>query len=502
LLDEKYHGLMEYAILASQKDPFDPIEKEIRSRSHEYLANTEHIHGDWHLVKEYPLSRELLALSHVWRSPDKEEYVIAAKGSPEAIIELCHSESEVGKEILKHVSEMSHKGLRVLGVAKAHFKKDELPTDQHEYDFEFVGLIGFTDPIRAGVPESIKECYRAGIRVIMITGDYPGTAQHIAQQIGLNNPEACITGPELQTMDFITLREKIQTANVFARVVPEQKLAIVNALKANGEIVAMTGDGVNDAPALKSAHIGVAMGERGTDVARETADLILLNDDFSSIVHAVSLGRRIYDNLRKAMAYIFSVHVPIAGMSLFPILFQLPIVLFPAHIAFLELIIDPACSVVFEAEKEEHNVMNRPPRNLKHSLFDRTTFFLSLVQGLSILCIVMIVFLLSLHFGFGEDKARTLAFISIVLGNLILIVTNLSKTEHIVQILQNKNKSLYYVLFGTLTFLVLVLSVPLLRNLFHFSSLRPVELVFVAILALGALFWFEGIKYISVQKNK
>jgi len=494
-LAETYHNLFEYSMLASQQDAFDPIEKEIRAKGEKLLANTSHLHPNWKLIREYPLSKELLALSHVWQSPNKTDYVVAAKGAPEAIADLCHFTAEQNKALLANISQMSDRGLRVLGVARALFSKESLPTIQHDFEFEFIGLIGFTDPVRATVPESVAECYQAGVRVIMITGDYPGTAQYIARQIGLANTDTYITGPELMTMDKKTLQERIKITNIFARVVPEQKLAIVNALKADGEIVAMTGDGVNDAPALKSAHIGVAMGERGTDVAREASDIVLLNDDFSSIVHAVRLGRRIFDNLKKAMAYIFAVHVPIAGMTLVPVLFNLPIVLFPAHVAFLELIIDPACSVVFEAEPEEHNVMKRPPRNLKQPLFGKDMFIISLLQGLSILSVVLIAFLLALYRGMGENEARSLAFITIVFSNLLLIIVNLSHTDHFVQILKSKNKSLYWILGGTLIFLALVFYVPFLRNMFHFAKLSIDNIVLALGLALVGLVWFEILKY-------
>ena len=244
------------------------------------------------------------------------------------------------------------------------FRADELPDEQHDFDFEFLGLLGLADPVRPGVPEAVQECYTAGIRVIMITGDYPGTAQNIARQIGLQPLDQIITGPELDQMSDDELQERIKTTCIFARAVPEQKLRIVQALKANGEVVAMTGDGVNDAPALKAAHIGIAMGGRGTDVAREAAALVLLDDNFASIVQAVRMGRRIFDNLKKAMTFIFSVHIPIAGMSLIPVLLKWPLALLPVHIVFLELIIDPACSVVFEMESDEADIMQRPPRRL------------------------------------------------------------------------------------------------------------------------------------------
>lgn len=459
-LPEKYHRLFEYGILASQRDPFDPLEKEIKNKGEEFLKGSEHIHKDWRLVKEYPLSKELFALSHVFKSPDSNNYVIAAKGAPEAIADLCHFSKIQQEDLMKNIKLMSNKGLRVIGVAKALFSKKNLPNIQHDFPFEFVGLLGFVDPVRSSVPQSISKCYTAGVRVIMITGDYPGTAQYVAEQIGLKNKDEFISGQELGEMDEKTLREKIKTVNIFARVVPEQKLLIVNALKANGEIVAMTGDGVNDTPALKSAHIGIAMGERGTDVARETADLILLNDDFSSIVETIRLGRRIFDNLKKAMAYIFAVHIPIAGMSLLPIIFKLPIVLYPAHIAFLELIIDPACSIVFESEKEEKDVMNRPPRNLNLPLFGKKTFLKSLLQGVTILIGVFLIFLLS--------KSRSLVFISLVITNLILIIVNLSQSNNTIDVIKEKNKSLYWVIGLTLIFLFVIFYFPFLKDLFHF----------------------------------
>ncbi|NTU73541.1 cation-translocating P-type ATPase [Candidatus Roizmanbacteria bacterium] len=500
VLPETYHELYEYALLASQNSAYDPIEIEIKETFNQYLSETEHQHNAWELIKEYPLTRELLALSHVWRSPDTKDYIIAAKGAPEAIADLCHLDKPKQNEVMAQIKTMSEKGFRVLGVAKAHLDSSALPSKQHDYPFEFVGLLGFTDPVRPQIVQSVKDCYSAGVRVIMITGDYPGTAQFIGKQIGLRGTDTCLTGPELAALSQKELRERLKHVSICARVVPEQKLAIVNALKANGEIVAMTGDGVNDAPALKSAHIGIAMGERGTDVAREAADLVLLNDDFFSIASAIRLGRRIFDNLKKAIAFIISVHIPIAGMSLLPVLFHMPIVLFPAHIAFLELIVDPACSVVFESEKEEHNVMNRPPRSLKQPLIARKTLLFSLIQGFAILGIVFTIFFGSLAMGLSENEARTLAFVSIVLGNLLLIVTNLSHTEHLITILKYKNKALFAVIGGSLVGLTLVLTVPFLRSLFSFAPVSIYSLVIVLGATIFGLTCVEGLKYLMMRR--
>ncbi|MGC9964891.1 MAG: cation-translocating P-type ATPase [Syntrophobacteraceae bacterium] len=501
-LPEAFHELVEFAILASQNAPFDPMERALRQMGKRYLVKTEHIHGNWGLVQEYPLSQSLLSLSHVWRSPENHDYIIASKGAPEAIADLCHMDDAQTGEMAKQVQTMAREGLRVLGVAKAAFRKESLPGEQHDFSFEFLGLIGFADPVRQHVRDSIKQCYKAGVRVIMITGDYPATAQSIAKEIGLTPLDDVITGPELDKMDESRLQERIRSVNIFARVVPEQKLRLVNALKANGEVVAMTGDGVNDAPALKSAHIGIAMGGRGTDVARESAALVLLDDDFSSIVQAVRLGRRIFDNLKKAMAYILAIHVPIAGLSLLPVLFKWPLVLSPIHIAFLELIIDPACSIVFEAESEETGVMSRPPRNPNERLFSKGLLMLSLLQGLSVLAIVLAVYLVALSRGQGEDDARTLAFTSLVIGNLGLILTNRSWSRTALATLSKPNTALWWVVGGAISFLGLVLYVPSLRGVFHFSALHPMDLALCLASGIAGILWFEILKVYRLRGQK
>jgi len=488
-LPEKYHELLEFGTLASQVDPFDPVEKEIKNGTDKFLSDSEHVHNNWKLIREYPLSKNLLALSNVWESQDHRKHVIAAKGSPEAIIDLCHLDEVQKTELLSRVQRMANNGLRVLGVARSIFQEESLPQTQHDFNFEFIGLLGFTDPVRPSVPAAVSECYTAGMRVIMITGDFPGTARHIARQISLKNPDNIITGPELSQMSMTELQEKIKITNIFARVVPEQKLAIVNALKANGEVVAMTGDGVNDAPALKSSHIGIAMGERGTDVARESSAIVLLNDDFSSIVEAVRLGRRIFDNIKKAITFIFSVHVPIAGLALFPILFELPLILLPAHIAFLQLIIDPACSVVFEAEKDEKNIMQRPPRNLTDKLFDKKNLIRCLFQGGSVLFLVLVVFLLALYLGKSENEARTITFAMLVFANLTLIISNLSLEESIFKKFNSQNRALWMIVGGALLSLVMVLYVPTFRELFHFSALQFDDMITILIGGIVSAAW-------------
>jgi Ca2+-transporting ATPase len=493
-LPDNFNNLLMFGVLASQKDPFDPIEKELNKMGVLYIKDLEKKYNDFDLVKEYPLSKKLLALSHVWRRKSGEELMIASKGAPEAILDLCHANDNEKLEVLRKVTEMSEKGMRVLGVASATFVGDNLPNDQHDYKFNFIGLLGFVDPVRASTPHAVKEVYDAGMRVIMITGDYPGTAKYVAKKIGIKNSEDCLTGEDLDKMDHLELRSKIKTVNIFARIVPEQKLLIVNALKANNEIVAMTGDGVNDAPALKSAHIGIAMGERGTDVAREASALVLLNDDFSSIVDAVRLGRRIYDNLRRAMGYILSVHVPIAGMSILPLFFGLPIVLLPAHIAFLELIIDPACSTVFEAEKEDKDIMKKPPRSLHQPMFTSKIVFISLLQGLGVLIATFILFIFAIKTGRSEIEARSFAFTSLVLANLIMIIINLSWSKNIHKILLDGNKILFIVIAGAVICLTAVLYVPFLANLFRLAPLSFRDFVTIGTVIVISLSWFEILK--------
>jgi Ca2+-transporting ATPase len=503
-LPETFHELVEHGILASKKDPFDPMEKALVSLGERKLANTEHIHEDWELVHEYPLSRELLALSHVWVSPDQREYFISAKGAPEAIMDLCHLPAGETARLERSIQAMASEGLRVLGVASAEFHKmDPLPDKQHDFEFRFIGLLGLADPIRETVPQAVAECTLAGIRVVMITGDYPVTACNIAQQIGLQNSREYIAGADLAKMTDEDLKEKIRTVNVFARVVPEQKLRIVNALKSNGEIVSMTGDGVNDAPALKSAHIGISMGERGTDVAREASNLVLLDDSFPSIVAAVRMGRRIFDNLRKAMAYIISVHIPIAGMSLLPVLLQWgEMVLHPVHIVFLELIIDPACSVVFEYEAEEKDIMTRPPRKRTERLFNARTLIFSIMQGSIALAMVFGVHQIALALGESVAEARTLTFIALIFSNLFLIITNRNWSATIFRTIGMKNAALPWVLIGALAFLALVVYVPFLRDLFSFAFMNWTDFLIAAGAGIVSVLWFEVLKLFMRMKRK
>jgi len=498
---EEFHEIIEFGILSSQINPFDPMEKAITVVGEQFLKNTEHLHSEWEMIKEYPLSKELLAMSRVFNNVKTKTRTIAAKGAPEAIFDLCHLSEEQKSDLGKAIETLASNGLRVLGVAKDVENMTELPDIQHDFNFEFVGLIGLSDPVRENVPQAVSECYTAGIRVIMITGDYPATAMNIGREIGLKNCDDVITGPQLEELSEAELAEKIKTVNIFARVVPEQKLKIVNALKRNNEIVAMTGDGVNDAPALKAANIGIAMGEKGTDVAREAASLVLMDDNFASIVGAVRMGRRIFDNLQKALGYIFAIHVPIAGLSLIPVFFaDLPLILWPVHIVFLELIIDPACSIVFEAEKEELNVMSRPPKNYDEPFFGIKKILLSCSQGIGILIIVFLIYIFGLKNGYTEREVRALAFTALIASNIAVILSNRSWTRNIFQIISTRNSTVKWVVGGAAFFLFLILNVPFLLNLFLFDKISFAEALFCAGAGFLSILWFELYKVFKLSK--
>jgi P-type Ca2+ transporter type 2C len=493
-LPETFHEVLEFAVLASHRDPFDPMEIAIRECGLKLLAGTEHLHGAWQLVDDYPLTKELLAMSRVWKSQNNTHYIIAAKGAPEAIIDLCHLDAETTQKIIQQVNTLAEKGLRILAIAKAKFTEQTLPEIQHDFVFEYLGLIALADPIRPTVVAAIKEAHNAGIRVVMITGDYPATAMNIARQIDLVSPDGVATGLELESLSDEELQIRIKTVNIFCRVVPEQKLRLVNAFKADGEIVAMTGDGVNDAPALKAAHIGIAMGGRGTDVARESASLVLLDDDFSSIVTAVKLGRRIFDNLRKAIAFIVAVHVPIVGLSLIPVMLGWPAVLMPVHILFLQLIIDPVCSIVFEAEPEEADVMQRPPRHSTARLFDYSVLKHGLLQGLLLLVVVLAIFGFTLQRGMGADEARALTFTTLVLASIGLIFTNRSWSKPAFATLKSPNPALWWIATVALATLALVLFLPELSRLFSFSRLHAEDVALCGLIGLAIFGLLEILK--------
>ena len=486
--------LLDTAVLASKPDAFDPMERALQAARDRLLPQNKSGQRNWVMIREYPLTTDLLSVSHAWRPGDENTVLVASKGAPEAIADLCCLTPERRADLAARVQGLASQGLRVLGVARTELAPAQLPEEQRQLVPEYLGLVAFEDPLRGNVPAAVAQCRAAGIRIVMITGDYPETARSVARMAGIIQPESLITGQELDKMSDRELAERIRKTQVFARVVPEQKLRIVMALKANAEVVAMTGDGVNDAPALKAADIGIAMGGRGTDVAREAASLVLLDDDFSSIVAAVKLGRRIYDNIKKAITFTFAVHVPIAGLSIAPVFLPgWPLLLLPVHIAFLELIIDPSCSLIFEGEQAETNIMTRRPRSTTARLFTARTVGPAVLQGLSVLAVCLgIVFLA--RPGHGPDAARALCFAALVVSFLTIILVNRSWTRTALSMMRAPNPAMWWVLAGAAISLGAILTVPTLQRLFSFSPLHADDLMLSLLAGFLCLLWFEVAK--------
>ncbi|MDO9316500.1 MAG: cation-translocating P-type ATPase [Burkholderiaceae bacterium] len=482
-LPPTFHDLLHHGILASEQRPFDPMEQAFHALGARCLSPD----VGWDLVHEYGLSPDLPVMSHVWRIDEGLPCRVAAKGAPESVAVLCHLPPDQREAVLAEAGRLAGLGMRVLGVAAADWGTEAWPVEQRGFDFRFLGVVGLADPLRDNVPQAVRECRQAGIRVVMITGDHPGTALAIARQAGLDGESGLLLGDQVAALSDLDLRRAVATTTVFARVAPQQKLRIVEALKANGEVVAMTGDGVNDAPSLKAAHIGIAMGGRGTDVARESASLVLLDDDFGTLVQAIRLGRRIFDNLRKAMRFVFAVHVPIAGLTLLPLMFGWPLLFTPMHIAFLEIAIDPVCSIVFEAEEEEPDVMTRPPRDPLAALFSPVLIAASLLQGALVLVAVGFFYWLLLHAGAPEGQSRAAAFVALVISNISLILVNRSSRSGWRVLLTARNRALWLTVLATLAMLSAAVGIGALRTLFKFALPLPATLAAAAVVGLGVL---------------
>ncbi|MGZ3253398.1 MAG: cation-translocating P-type ATPase [Burkholderiaceae bacterium] len=498
-LPESVQRVIEYGVLASEVAPFDPMDKAFHRCQSELFPDMQKAHSSWSFVHEYSLTTEVMAMTHVWQVQDGDDYIVATKGAPESVAALCGLDQRQITEMQQQVQLLASQGMRVLAVAQARYGNDSWPSKPEGFAFAWLGLVGLADPIRRAVPAAVRECHQAGIRVVMITGDHPVTAQAIAREAGLPS-DIVVTGTQLAALSEIELQAMVRQAHVFARILPQQKLQLVQAFKANHEIVAMTGDGVNDAPALKAAHIGISMGERGTDVAREASSLVLLNDDFTSIVHAIHLGRRIYDNLRKALTYVVAVHLPIAGMTLLPLLFGSPLVFAPVHIVFLEMVINPACAIVFETEHAESDIMRRPPRRVEERLFGMRNVLLAVLQGLGLLAAVAAVFYIGLHNGLSASEARAMAFACLVVGNLALIITNRSAEHNVFSLLRIPNQAQWWILAGAGIALAAVLTLPQLQKIFHFAPVHAMDLMLPALAGMAAIIWCELTKYLFRQQ--
>jgi Ca2+-transporting ATPase len=478
--------LLEVGALASAVRPVDPMDRAIRERA---PVATELAPVDPEPERTWPLRAGLLAVTQLWRMSD-DGRLAAAKGAPEAIIKLCRLDAVEADRLMAAVARFAEAGLRVLAVAGSAMA-DGSPDTPEFAAFQFEGLIGFRDPVRPEVPRALAEARGAGVRVVMITGDHPSTALAIAREAGLDVSGGVLQGAALADLPFPSLREQLREVNVFARVAPEQKLLIVEALKADGEVVAMTGDGVNDAPALEAAHIGVAMGQKGTDVAREAADLVLLDDSFPSIVAGVRSGRRIFDNLRRALIYVTAIHVPIAGVALAPILFGLPPILYPMHVVLLELAIDPICALAFEGEPSEAAAMTRPPRRADEALFGGRQLTAALLQGASILAAVLGLYLWALRTG-AEAEARGAAFLALVVGNLALA---LSDSVAPGGRLFARHRVAYWAIAGVAVLaLAAALEAPWLEAIFRMAQPPPPVLLAAVAVAVASGAWMRVLR--------
>lgn len=464
-MPDGFRALVETAALASAEAPSDPMEIALHGARGKEAPLAE-AHGD--LVQAYALRPDLLAMSNVW--DDGEDLTLSAKGAPEAIAGLCRLPQADHVAMKAAVEAMAERGIRVLAVATAAPKDRNWARSQQAYHYTLTGLVGLADPLRPSVPAAVAECRSAGIRVVMITGDHAATARAIAAEAGIAAGDV-LTGDDLAALDDAALAQRLKTVTVFARIMPEQKLRIVQAFKAEGEVVAMTGDGVNDAPSLKAAHIGVAMGQRGTDVAREAAAIVLLEDDFGAIVQAVRLGRRIYDNIRKAMAFIFAVHVPIAGLALIPLLFGLPLLFGPIHIALLEMVIDPVCALVFEAEEDEADIMARPPRAPEEALFSWRMIAWSVFQGGTALAMLAAVLFVESANGMPETELRALMFFALIAAVLALTFVNRSFSAALGQALLRPNTALRMVLLAVTAITGAILFIPGAQTLLKFGKI-------------------------------
>ena len=483
--------LLNTAALACPLHSYDPMDIAFKSlkndsRERESLA-------------EFPVTNERLAYIHAWSISN--ETVVAAKGAPETIAKLCRMQETENEELMQQVHVAASRGFRVLAIAKSSRGNSANLSEITANEFEFLGLTLLQDPIREGVKESVQICNAAGIKTVMITGDHPSTALSIGQEIGLNHNAGFLAGADLDKLSDAELNAQIQQVSIFARVRPEHKLRIVRAFQANGMVVGMTGDGVNDAPALRAADIGIAMGGRGTDVAREAASLIITDDNFNSIVKGIERGRVTYSNLQKAMSYVIAIHIPIFGLALLPLFSSAwPLILLPGLVAFHEVIIDPACSVVFEEESADPNIMKEQPRPIKQRIFSRGEILLAAAQGLSVFFSSLVLFLYLMSNSRPEEEIRTMIFGTLMLSNIGLILTNRSRTLTILQTFrQRENPTVKWILSLAFLIILLLITVAPLRTIFDLGAILPSDWLLMILSSIVPLVWYEIYKSSSIK---
>lgn len=492
--------VLEYAMWSSEVLPFDPMEKSIHILYTKSYSTDKRL--EYKMVHEYPLAGTPPIMTHVFRNAANDT-IIAAKGGVESILRQSTLTEEQKQKVVTTTQQLSSQGYRVLAVAKSANNYTTFPVAQSELTFIFLGLIAFSDPPKKNTASIITSFYQAGIGVKMITGDYAPTAIAIAKQIGIQNHQAVLTGDEIMLMDAVTIQEKVKATNVYARMFPEAKLKVIEAFKRNGEVVAMTGDGVNDGPALKAAHIGIAMGQRGTEIAKQAASLILTDDNLQHMVEAVALGRRIYENLKKAIRYIISIHIPIILIVTIPLLFFWDFTDFfnPIHVIMLELIMGPTCSIIFENEPSDPDSMQKAPRKMSNKFFSIHELYISIMQGLVITAGCLIPAYVLMLQGYDEQFIRTIIYTVLIFSNILLTLVNRSFVYSIFETLRYKNKLVPIILIIAATILLVSIYVEPVRLLFQFSPLGFIQIVACFGVSIISVLWIEVFKYFIRKKN-
>lgn len=492
-------NLIETAMWASEPIPFDPMEVALHHAYKEIGEQDER--PDYKMIHEYPLGGKPPMMTHIFENHAGKR-IIAAKGAPEALMAVAKLSEDQKAAIHQAIHIMAREGYRVLAVGVSDYSGDTFPRTQQELDFEFLGLVAFYDPPKKNIQKVLQHFSEAGISVKIITGDNAATTTSIARQVGFSGYERHISGDELMQMTEPELNEAVMEYAIFTRMFPEAKLKIINALKANEQIVAMTGDGVNDGPALKAAHIGIAMGKKGTEIARQAASLILLEDDLSKMVNAVAMGRKIYTNLKKAIQYIISIHIPIILTVFVPLAlgWLYPNIFSPVHIIFLEIIMGPTCSIIYENEPIEKNTMQQKPKALSVTFFNWKELSVSIVQGLAITAGTLSVYQYGVMGGYSEALTRTMVFTCLITANIFLTLINRSFYYSLFTTLQYKNNLVLWIIFLTVTLSALILYVPPLTRFFEFQTPDLKQLGWAMLVGFVSVIWFEGVKGMKRQK--
>ncbi len=492
--------LLSLSMWSSEPIPFDAMEIALHDAYTKMEITDER--PNFELVHEYPLSGKPPMMTHVFENK-KGDRIIAAKGAPEALIACSSLSEKQTSQILKAVQSMAEKGYRVLGVGIANFSGSDYPETQQEFLFDFKGLVAFYDPPKANIKEVFETFYKAGIQVKIVTGDNALTTATIANQIGFKNSGKILNGDELMTMDDATLKEKVMETSIFTRMFPEAKLKIIKALKENNQIVAMTGDGVNDGPALKSAHIGIAMGKKGTEIAKQAANLILIDDDFSKMTDAIAMGRKIYINLKKAIQYIISIHIPIIMIVFIPLVlgWLYPNIFSPVHIIFLEIIMGPTCSIIYENEPMESNLMVQKPRPFTNTFFNLKEITISIIQGLVITLGLLFMYQYCIKSDYTENTTRTCIFLTLIASNIFLTLANRSFYYSVLTTLKYKNNLVGMIIGLTILVTASIIIIPVFRTFFMFDVVNPQQIAWSILVAFAAVFWVEFYKLYKRNKG-